>query len=75
MKKERIKAVLDRVLTWSPERQADAVRILAEMEKQGSADLQLSDEQIAEVERRLADPDPKFVTLDEVRARFARRRA
>ena len=75
MKKEHIKAVLDRVLTWPTERQEEAVRVLAEMEEQDRSNLQLSEEQIAEVERRLAEPDPKFLTLEEVRARFAHRRA
>jgi hypothetical protein len=74
MKKAEIKAVLDRVLTWPPERQEDAARILTEMEEQDTTDLHLTDEQVAEVERRLADPDPKFLTLEEVRARFAHRR-
>ena len=75
MKKDEIKAVLDRVLTWPPERQEDAVRILRQMEAQDTADLHLSDEQVAEVERRLADPDRKFLSLEEVRARFVHRRA
>jgi hypothetical protein len=75
MKKTQIKAVLDRVLTWPPERQQDAARILTEMEEQDATDLRLTDDQVAEVERRLADPDPKFLTLEEVRARFAHRRA
>jgi hypothetical protein len=75
MKKEQIKAVLDRVLTWPSERQEEAARVLTEMEEQNTTDLRLTDEQVAEVERRLADPDPKFLTLEEVRARFARRRA
>jgi hypothetical protein len=33
----------------------------------------LTDEQLAEVERRLDDPNPVFRSLEEVRARFARR--
>jgi hypothetical protein len=45
------------------------------MEEQDSSPLRLSDEQIAEVKRRLADPNPRFLTLDEVREHFARRRA
>jgi hypothetical protein len=75
MKKAQIKAVLDRVLTWPAQRQQDAARILTEMEKQDTTDLSLSDLQVAEVERRLADPNPKFLTLEEVRARFVHRRA
>jgi hypothetical protein len=75
MKKEQVKAVLDRVLTWPAERQEQAVRLLSEMEQQDAASLSLSDDQLAEVKKRLADPNPKFLTLAEVRERFARRRA
>lgn len=35
-------------------------------------DIQLTDEQIAEVRRRRADPNRKFLSLDEVRARVER---
>ncbi|HEX3885286.1 MAG TPA: hypothetical protein VHW66_21700 [Stellaceae bacterium] len=73
MKVEQLKAVLDRVLTWPSERQEDAARVLTEMEEQHASDVSFSDEQVAEVARRLADPDPKFLTLEEVRARFAAR--
>jgi hypothetical protein len=38
-------------------------------------EVRLSEEQIAEVRRRIADPNPKFLTLEEVRARLARRRS
>ncbi len=75
MAKQQVKEVLDRVLTWPPERQETAVRVLTEMEQQDSSDLRLTDEQVAEVKRLRADPNPKFVTLEEVRERFARRRA
>jgi hypothetical protein len=75
MTKDQIKAVLDRVLTWPAERQADVAQVVTLMEEQDKTPLRLSDEQVAEVERRLADPNPKFLTLEEVRERFARRRA
>jgi hypothetical protein len=75
MTRDQIKAVLDRVLTWPPERQADVAQVVTLMEEQDKTPLRLSDEQAAEVERRLADPNPKFLTLEEVRKRFARRRA
>src|SRR5438067_13197746 len=75
MTKDQIKAVLDRVLTWPPERQADVAQVVTLMEEQDKSALRLSDEQLAEVRRRLADPNPKFLTLEEVRERFARRRA
>jgi hypothetical protein len=75
MTKEQVKAVLDRVLSWPPERQEEAARVLTRMEEQDASPDQLTDEQLAEVKRRLADPTPKFLTLEEVRERFARRRA
>ena len=75
MTKEQVKAVLDRVLTWPAERQEDAARVLTEMEEQDTSTYQLTDDQLAEVKRRLADPTPKFLSLEEVRERFARRRA
>jgi len=70
MTKQQIKAVLDRVLTWPPERQEDAARMLAEMEEQDANPYRLTDEQVAEVKRRLADPNPKSITMDELRARL-----
>ena len=75
MTKAQVKTILDRVLTWPPERQQDAAEMLTLMEEQAAATLGLTDEQVAEVERRLADPNPKFLTLEEVRERFARRDA
>jgi hypothetical protein len=74
MTRDQVKEILDRVLSWPPERQEDAVRVLTEMEAQDESHLTLTDEQVAEVKRRLAEPNPKFVTLEEVRERFARRR-
>jgi phytoene/squalene synthetase len=35
-------------------------------------DIQLTDEQVAEVRRRLADPNRKLVSHDEARARISR---
>jgi hypothetical protein len=75
MTRDQIKSVLDRVLTWPPERQADVAHMVELMEEGDNSDLRLSDEQVAEVKRRLADPNPTFLTLEEVRERFARRRA
>ncbi len=75
MNKEQVKEILDRVLTWPPERQAAAAQMLTLMEQQDKSSLRLNDEQIAEVRRRLNDPNPKFLSLDEVRERFARRKA
>jgi DNA-binding PadR family transcriptional regulator len=43
------------------------------MEEKDMKTYRLTDEQVEEVKRRLADPNPKFLTLDEVRECFARR--
>lgn len=72
MTKEQIKAVLDRVLDWPPERQEDAAKILTEMEEQDASPYHLTDEQVVEVRRRLDDPDRKLVSHDEARARIRR---
>src|ERR1700722_8313897 len=49
MTREQVKEVLDRVLTWPAERQADAAHMLELMEEQDKSEPWLSDEQIAEV--------------------------
>jgi hypothetical protein len=73
MTRDQVKALLDRALTWPAERQADLVHMLELMEEQDRRRLRLTDAQVAEVNRRLADPNPGFLTIEEVRARFARR--
>jgi hypothetical protein len=73
MTKEQVKQILDRVLTWPAERQADVAHMLELMEEQDQSPVRLTHAQVAEVERRLADPNPKFLSLEEVPERFARR--
>jgi hypothetical protein len=73
MTKEQVKKVLDRVSTWPPERQADLAHIAELMEEQDKSPLRLSDEQVAEVRRRMADPNPKTMTLAEFNERLKRR--
>jgi hypothetical protein len=73
MTKAEIKVVLDRVLTWPTERQDDAARVLALMEEQDASPYALTDEQLAEVERRLAKPNAKSITLEESRRRMRKR--
>jgi hypothetical protein len=65
MTREQVKAILDRVLTWPPERQQDAAEILMGIEAQDRSDCQLSDEQLAELRRRRAEKDPKTISLAE----------
>ncbi|HZT87663.1 MAG TPA: hypothetical protein VFA12_06820 [Stellaceae bacterium] len=75
MNKDDVKEMLARVLTWPQDRQQQAMRVLAEIEAQETTRLRLSNEQVAEINRRLADPQPRFLTLDEVRERSAPRGA
>ena len=63
MTSKEVKDVLDRVLTWPKEWQEDAVEILERMEKQDKSSLRLTEEQAAEVRRRLKEKNPKTVTL------------
>jgi hypothetical protein len=73
MTREQVKQVLDRVLTWPSKRQEDAARLLSEMERQDHSNLRLTDEQAAEVRRRLAEKDPRTLTLAEFSERLQHR--
>jgi hypothetical protein len=44
MTKERVKELLDRVLTWPPERQADVAQVVEFMEAQDNQSLGLGEE-------------------------------
>ena len=70
MTKAELKEILDRVLTWPPERQADVVHVVELMEQQDNNALRLTDEQAAEVRRRLAKPSPQTIPAEEVFKRF-----
>jgi hypothetical protein len=72
MTKEQVKEILDRVLTWPPERQEDAAEILMSIEAQDKSGYRLSDEQLAELRRRRAEKNPKTLTLDEFDERLRR---
>ena len=70
--KKKLKEVIQRVETWPEERQENAAKILLEMEVQANSPHRLTEIQAAEVERRLADHAPRFLSLKEARARFAK---
>jgi len=70
MTKDQVKEILDRVLSWPPERQADVAHIVELMEAQDKSELRLSDEQLAEVRRRRAKNNPKYISLADARRRF-----
>ena len=70
MTKDQVKAILDRVLAWPPERQADVAHVVELMEEQDKSPLHLSDEDATEVRRRLAEKNPKRIPIDEAFKRF-----
>ena len=72
MTREQVKEVLDRVLTWPPERQEDAAEILMSIEAQDRSGYRLTDEQLAELRRRRAEKYPKSLTLAEFGERLRR---
>ncbi|HEV8015244.1 MAG TPA: hypothetical protein VGP48_06905 [Stellaceae bacterium] len=72
MNGNEVKELLDRVLTWSPERQADVAEVVRLMEEQDKSALRLTDEQVAEIRRRRATKNPAYVSLAEARKRFER---
>jgi hypothetical protein len=53
MTKEQIKAVLDRVLTWPPERQQDAADMLLQLEAQEGELYHPSDDEWAAIQEGL----------------------
>lgn len=73
MTKSQVKEVLDRVLTWPADRQADVVHVVEMMESQNSSAARLDAEQAAEVRRRLGEANPKTLTLAEFGERLRRR--
>lgn len=66
MTKDQVKSLLDRVLTWSPERQADVAHVIERMQEQDSQALRLTEEQAAEVRRRLSDTGAENIPAEEV---------
>ena len=71
MTKEQVKEILERVLTWPPERQENAARVLAEMEEQDASAYGVSDEYVQEVKRRrqgFREGTERYATDEEIAA-------
>jgi hypothetical protein len=73
MTRDQVKEILDRVLNWPADRQADVAHIVELMEEQDGSTLRLSDDQLAEVRRRRSEKNPKTITLAELNTRLRRR--
>ena len=65
-----LQTILDRIATWPPEQQEEAMDALAMIEGRGH--LGVSDADAAEIERRVADVNAPKLTLDEFEDRMRR---
>jgi hypothetical protein len=72
MNRDRIKDVLDRVLSWPRERQEDAVELLMLIEQHDRSPYRLTDEQAAEIRCRQANDAGAKLTLTELDERLRR---
>jgi hypothetical protein len=70
MTRDQVREILDRVLTWPAERQADLAHVAEIMERQDNSLLRLTDEQAAEVRRRLSDANRETIPAGEVFKRY-----
>jgi hypothetical protein len=73
MTKEQIKAVLERVLTWPPERQEEAADLLLHLEAQEGKLYHPSDEEWAAIQEGLDEASRgEFISDEEVEALWTR---
>lgn len=73
MTQDQVKKILERVMTWPPERQADLAHVAELMEEQDNSPLRLTEEQAAEVRLRLAETSPETMTLAQFNERLKQR--
>ncbi|MBZ0230419.1 MAG: hypothetical protein K8F58_18475 [Bauldia sp.] len=75
MTKDRIDAVLDRIHSWPPARQEEAVHLLLAMESQDASTYELSEDERADLDAALGEVSRGEIASDaEVAAAFARKR-
>jgi hypothetical protein len=71
MTKDQVKQVLDRVLTWPPERQEDAAQMLLALEARDGELYHPSDDESAAIEEGFAQAKRgEAVSADEIAALF-----
>ena len=71
MTKDQVKEVLDRVLTWPPERQEDAAQMLLALEAREGELYQPDDDEWAAIEEGLVQAKrDEAISADEVAALF-----
>ena len=69
MTQDQVKEVLDRVLTWPPERQQDAAQLLLQLEAREGELYHPGEEEWAAIEEGLAQAKRgEFVSADEIAA-------
>ena len=71
---ERLEEAIAKLRKLPPDRQDEAAALLLSMVGEDSSALRLTSEQVAEVERRIAQ-SPKYAPHDEVRAFFQQKAA
>jgi hypothetical protein len=72
MSESALKTAYEKVLKLPEAQQAAAAGLLEDFVEQQSSGLGLDDAQIAELRRRLAEPDPEYATDEDVDAFFRR---
>ena len=72
---ENLEELLDRVRSWPAALQEKAETLLRSLEDTEDSGVRLTDEQVKEVERRLADPSPHLLSAEQVKLRFLARDA
>ena len=68
MSKDRVKAVLNSGVDMASQRQEDAANLPTEAQDESA--YCLTDEQVAEVRRRIANPNRRFLTLEQAEERL-----
>lgn len=69
MTNSKLRNVIKRAKQWPETRQIDAANLLEIFEAQTNCLLQLNDEQVVEIERRLALSAPRLFTIEITRQR------